>query len=256
MKKLLIYSAFIVGTAMMSISCGDDVIGGTVNETNRVNMTTYDWLLANGTTTEVAKLFDRAGLKDAVNGDVTVISPSIYSINRYVRRRNYGVRNGVEGAVPFTLENMTAEELSQMAMYIYPGTWGREDIPSDGVYLTSVDGSQEIRLSRDKTNTDPGSAWDGGNAAGVGYQYSNFLLSTPLIVHVLFKRGENWELSYLERANLTFDNEECDQAYRMMISDVHTTTGVVHILYCGDSSYSEHFYYHSLFFYGKHSDDL
>ena len=78
-----------------------------------------------------------------IESDVTVISPSKYSVNRYLRRRNYGVRNGVEGAVPFALEDMDEA------------------------------------------------------------------LTTPKIIHVLFKRGENWELNYLDRANLMFDNELC-----------------------------------------------
>lgn len=236
-------------------SCRTDVIGGTINETNKFDMTTYEYLLQDENTTVVAQLFEKAGLKDAINGDVTVISPSKYSVNRYIRRKNYGFRNGVEGAVEFKLEDMTAADLSQMGMYIYPGKWGREDIPEEGVYLTSIDGKQEIRLTLDETNTDPGSAYDGGNVAGAGFQYSNFLLTTPKLIHVLFKRGTNWELTYLERATLTPDNDECDQSYRMMVSDIHTNTGVIHIVYCGDSSYNEHFYYHSLFFFGKHADD-
>lgn len=254
MKRIQLYACLLTVFAAAT-SCRTDVIGGSINETNHFDMTTYEWLLQEETTTVVAQLFEKAGYKDIINSDVTVISPSKYSVNRYLRRKNYGVRNGVEGSVPFTLEDMDSKELAMMGMYIFPGKWGRDDIPAEGVYLTSVDGSQEIYLSLDETNTDPGSAYDGGNAAGAGFQYSNFLLTTPKIVHVLFKRGEKWELNYLDRANLTFDNDECDQAYRMMISDVHTNTGVVHILYSGDTSYNEHFYYHSLFFYGKHTDD-
>ncbi len=89
-------------------SCRTDVIGGTINETNKFDMTTYEYLLQDENTTVVAQLFEKAGLKDAINGDVTVISPSKYSVNRYIRRKNYGFRNGVEGAVEFKLEDMTA----------------------------------------------------------------------------------------------------------------------------------------------------
>ena len=160
MKKMLLYFSLLCAC----VSCRTDVIGGSVNETNRVDMTTYEWLLQEETTAVVGQLFEKAGLKDVIESDVTVISPSKYSVNRYLRRRNY---------------------------------------------VTSVDGSQEIYLTLDETNTDPGSAYDGGNAAGAGFQYSNFLLTTPKIIHVLFKRGENWELNYLDRANLTFDNELC-----------------------------------------------
>ena len=237
-------------------SCTTDVIGGSINEFNKFDVTTYEWLLQEETTNIVAQLFDKADLVDAINGDVTIISPSKYSVNRYVRRRNYGVRNGVEGAVPFALEDIEAEELKKMSMYIFPGKWGRDNIPEEGVYLTSIDGKQEIYLTLDETNTDPTAAWDGGNAAGAGYQYSNFLLTTPKIIHVLFKRGDTWELNYLDRANLGFDADACDQSYRMMISDIHTRNGVIHILYSGDTSYQEHFYYHSLFFHGKHTEDI
>lgn len=255
MKRFFICAAAAAILAPLFSSCRTDVIGGTINETNKFDMTTMEWLAQQEETKVVAELFEKAGLTDQVNGDVTLISPSKYSVNRYIRRKNYGFRNGVEGAVEFKLEDMTPAELAKMGMYIFPGKWGREDIPKDGVYLTSVDGSQEIRLTLDETNTDPGSAYDGGNAAGAGFQYSNFLLTTPKLIHVLFKRGSNWELTYLERANLTLDNDECDQSYRMYVSDVHTNTGVVHVLYSGDSSYNEHFYYHSLFFFGKHADD-
>ena len=121
MKKMLLYFSLLCAC----VSCRTDVIGGSVNETNRVDMTTYEWLLQEETTAVVGQLFEKAGLKDVIESDVTVISPSKYSVNRYLRR------------------------------------------------------------------------------------YSNFLLTTPKIIHVLFKRGENWELNYLDRANLTFDNELC-----------------------------------------------
>lgn len=139
MKKMLLYFSLLCAC----VSCRTDVIGGSVNETNRVDMTTYEWLLQEETTAVVGQLFEKAGLKDVIESDVTVISPSKYSVNRYLRRRNYGVRNGVEGAVPFALEDMDEA------------------------------------------------------------------LTTPKIIHVLFKRGENWELNYHDRANLTFDNELC-----------------------------------------------
>ena len=147
MKKMLLYFSLLCAC----VSCRTDVIGGSVNETNRVDITTYEWLLQEETTAVVGQLFEKAGLKDVIESDVTVISPSKYSVNRYLRRRNYGVRNGVEGAVPFALEDMDEAELARMGMYIFPGKWGREDIPEEGVYLTSVDGSQEIYLTLDET---------------------------------------------------------------------------------------------------------
>ena len=89
MKKMLLYFSLLCAC----VSCRTDVIGGSVNETNRVDMTTYEWLLQEETTAVVGQLFEKAGLKDVIESDVTVISPSKYSVNRYLRRRNYGVRD-------------------------------------------------------------------------------------------------------------------------------------------------------------------
>lgn len=119
----------------------------------------------------------------------------------------------------------------------------------------SVDGSQEIFLSFDEVNTDPTAAYDGGNVAGNGYQYSNFLMTSPKVLHVLFKRGDEWEFNYLDRLSMGFDKPECDQAYKMYVSNVRTKNSVVNVLYVGDSAYAEQYYYHSLFFYGTRSDD-
>ncbi len=44
MKKIILY--FIVLCAFAAVtSCRTDVIGGSINETNHFNMTTYEWLL-------------------------------------------------------------------------------------------------------------------------------------------------------------------------------------------------------------------
>ncbi|MDY3979211.1 MAG: hypothetical protein SOZ00_04240 [Tidjanibacter sp.] len=256
MKNTLIYVVLALTLCLGLYSCESiDVQGGTVNSTEPLDITTFEYLSQLEETAVVAQLFERAGLKDAVNGEVTVIAPSKYAVNRYLRRHN-STNYIAKGDPAFTLESMDAAELAKMNMYIYPGKWWRENIPEDGVYLTSIDGLQEIRLSLDATNTDPGAAYDGGGVAGSGFQYSNFLMSTPYLIHVLFKRGVNWELDYLTRVNLGLDSKECDQSYRMYISDVRTTNGVVHIIYMGDTSFSEHYYYHTLFFFGTRSDDV
>jgi hypothetical protein len=58
------------------------------------------------------------------------------------------------------------------------------------------------------------------------------------------------------RLSLGYDNPECDQVYQMMLSDVVTNNGVVHIIYSGSYNYSDHYYYHTLFFFGTRADDL
>jgi hypothetical protein len=80
--------------------------------------------------------------------------------------------------------------------------------------------------------------------------------SRPMKVTVHFKRGTKWEMSPAERVALGNDNAECDQVYKMYISDVLTNNGVVHVIYSGDYTYTDHYYYHTLFFFGTRADDL
>jgi hypothetical protein len=262
MKKIYIILLAAVLSAGL-VSCKKDSIGGTINSTERLDITNFEWLRQTEETAVVADLFERAGLRDAVDApDVTIVGPSKWSVERYVRRRNYPWRTGVEGATEFKLEDLTPEELSRMGMYIFPGQWSSDQIPDEGVYLTSVDGTQEIYLYREAQSADPGAAWNGAGAPGAGYQYGNFMMSNPMIVYAVFKRGSTWEVdektgkpSYLARYALGLQGSETDQAYRMYLSDVHTANGIIHIVIMGNTAYTERYQYHTLFFYGTRSDD-
>ncbi|SCD21947.1 putative membrane protein [Proteiniphilum saccharofermentans] len=258
MKKYIHLIIVLIATIIL-FGCNNEdyIIGGEANETNKLDMTTFDLLSRMKETEVVAELFERAGLKEAINGDITVVAPNIWSVNRYLRRRNNQALRTNPEAEPITIDDITSEELTKMGMYILPGKWWRETIPEDGKILTALDGT-EVYISRDKTNTDPGAAWDGSGVAGWGYQYSNFMQEVPYIIHIHFKRGANWEWTGIERSSLSeyFDNPECDHVYRMYVSDILTLNGVVHVLYQGDYNYSDHYYYHSLFFFGTRSDDL
>ncbi|MBQ8838165.1 MAG: fasciclin domain-containing protein [Bacteroidales bacterium] len=256
--KGILCAAACAAVAFMSASCTYDVIDGGINDVkeNR-HLTTFEWLQQYEHTKEVAELFRQAGLEDVINGDVTVLAPNEWAVSRYVRRRNS--INYLSPEDPrFTIDQLTYEELQQMQMYIFDGQWSSADIPEGGIYLTAMDGVTEVYLTVDPTNTNPNAGYDGGGAAGAGYQYSNFLQTTPNCVHVLYKRGTEWEFDYKDRTNMkngSQDNPECDQYCSMMISDVITKNGVVHVLYSSDATYSELFYYPTLFFFGNRNDD-
>jgi hypothetical protein len=255
MKKYL-YIGFSFVIALAFLSCQKDyIIGGETNPTNKVDMTTLEFLKSIKETEQVAILFERAGMNGAVNGNVTVISPNQWSINRYLRRRHNVELRSNPDAPELTINDISADELTQMGMYIVSGQYWSETIPVEGKFLKTLNGL-DVFISYDETNTDPGTAWDGGGSPGAGYQYSRYLRTIPKIVHIHYKRGNNWEWSGEQRAALGSDNAECDQVYRMYMSDILTQNGVVHILYEGDYNYSDHYYYHSLFFYGRREDDL
>lgn len=255
MKTIFKIGVSIAATVLlctMIASCSDDyIIGGDVNETNVVNMNTFDYLKGQAETKVVAELFERAGLKDVINRqDITIIAPNEWSVNRYLRRR-YNQELRVDPTIdPLTIDDISQTDLLQMGMYIIPGFFDRETVPEEGLIVTAYDGSK-IYIAYDEVNMDPGSAGD------YAYQYSYFMQQVPRVLHVHFKRGNNWEWTTSERSSLTkyYDNPECDHVYRVYVSDVITTNGVVHILYQGDYNFSDHYYYHSLFFFGTRDDD-
>jgi hypothetical protein len=232
------------------------IIGGDINETNEVDMTTFDYLKSFEATTQTAILFEKAGMTNEVNGDVTVIAPSNYSINRYLRRKTNRALRLDPNADDVTIDDIPQADLEQLKMYIVDGSYLRTELTPEGILLPTHHDGDSLRLSLVEATAEPGAAWDGGGQPGQGYQYSNFMQSRPKKVTVHFKRGANWEMSGAQRTAMGLDNPECDQVYKMYISDVKTTTGVVHVIYSGDYTYTDHYYYHTLFFFGTRADDL
>lgn len=251
--KNIIWVVFIF---LISCSKNSYIIGGKKNPTNKVNETTYDFLASFPVTTETAQLIKRAGLINEVNGNnVTIIAPSNYAINRFLRRKNNRRLRLNPDTTLLTVNTIPVDTLQQLKMYIVDGKWWSKTIPNGGIILPTHEGDT-IMLYVAPSNSEPGAAWDGSGIPGQGYQYSNFMQTEPQKVYVHFKRGQNWEMTAQERQNLGYDNPECDQVYEMYISDVITTTGVVHVIYSGDYDFSDHYYYHTLFFFGTRADDL
>lgn len=257
MKKIFL-CVLLFSVAILHNSCAkkDYIIGGTKNETNKVNLTSFEFLKSFEATTNTAILIERAGMINEVNGDVTIIAPSNYAINRYLRRKNNRLLRLNPNNKLMTINDIPVEEIKEMGMYIVDKKYWSENIPEEGIILPTHKVGDTLRLTLEESNMDPGAAWDGGGQPGQGYQYSNFMQSKPKKVTVHFKRGNNWEFSPNERISMGYDKPECDQVYKMYISDVITNTGVVHVIYSGDFSYSDHYYYHSLFFFGTRADDL
>ena len=255
MTNFKIYIGLICCVLFFS-ACSDDYkIGNEEVNSNRVNMSTLEFLKSMDETSETAYLFEKAGMADEINGDVTIIAPNNWAVRRYLRRKNNMALRLDPNATLLNLEDIPVADLEQLKMYIVDGAQWRETIPAEGIELTTHDPNVSLRLTVDETNIDPGTAWDGAGTPGDGYQYSNFMQTQPQMIHVHFKRGANWENTPQERKLLGYDNVECDQVYRMFISDVITNNGVVHVIYSGDYNFTDHYYYHSLFFFGTRDDD-
>lgn len=249
---------YLIIPALVFSACNKNghIIGGDKNNTNEVNMTTFDFLKSYEVTTQTARLIERAGMTNEVNGNVTIIAPSNFAINRYLRRKNNRALRLNPNATPITIEDIPPAELELLGVYIVDGTFLSTDLTPQGILLPTHHDGDSLRLSLTEATAEPGAAWDGGGQPGQGYQFSNFMQSRPKKVQVHFKRGTKWEMTGAERTAMGNDNAECDQVYKMYISDVKTTNGVVHVIYSGDYTYTDHYYYHSLFFFGTRADDL
>jgi hypothetical protein len=254
MKNIIIIS--ILCAFLISCTKNGYIIGGKKNPTNKVNKTTYDFLASFPVTTETAQLIKRAGLIDEVNGNVTIIAPSNYAVDRFLRRKNNRRLRLNPDTTLLTINTIPVDTLQQLKMYIVDGKWWSKTIPKGGIILPTHEKGDTILLYVAPSNSEPGAAWDGSGIPGLGYQYSNFMQTEPEKVYFHFKRGQSWEMDPQQRENLGYDNPECDQVYEMYISDVITTTGVVHVIYSGDYNFSDHYYYHTLFFFGTRADDL
>src|SRR5690606_13627045 len=217
MKKTLML--LVAPLAFLSCEKTDYIIGGENNPTNQVNMTTMAYLETNELTQETAKLFERAGLASEVNGEVTVFAPSIYAINRYLRRQNNRRLRLDPDSPLMTADDISVDELQQLKMYLVPGNIWRETIPEEGLTVSTLSEGDSIRVRLVEVTADPGAAWDGGSAPGAGYQYPNFMQTTPQLIEAHFKRGDSWESTLTERLALGYDNPECDQVYQMYLSD-------------------------------------
>ena len=100
--------------AAIFVSCRkDDSIGGSVNSTEQLDIPTYEWMLQTDETEVVARLFEKAGLKDKdiitkVNGVVIGSSGSLANlISEYKPGDTVQltvIRDGKEIAVNVTLE--------------------------------------------------------------------------------------------------------------------------------------------------------
>lgn len=248
----------IITVALFSCEKNDYIIGGEINESNRVEKTTFDFLASFEVTTETAELLEYAGLKDHVNGDVTFIAPSNFAVRRYLRRLNNKALRINPDTSEIKINDLHSDSLAnQLKMYFVDGVFSREEIPEQGLYM-ETHGGDSIRLTVEEANTDPIAAYDGGGTPGSGYQYGNFMQELPKLVYVHFKRGENWELNDQLRNSIDpdgTDGSERDFEYRMYVSDIVTTTGVVHVIYAGDKNFTNINHYHTLFFYGTTNDD-
>ncbi|MBO9562011.1 MAG: hypothetical protein J7621_04525 [Niastella sp.] len=213
--KNIITALLILVTAGSLVSCNKDSYkndGGTHNP--KVNMTTYDFLKSKPQFSSLVHLIDRAGLKDAVNGNITFFATTNYSVDEFVRARyNRRALELNNENIKYTLDSLPLQEIKDsIKMYMYTGDLGREKLTVDGKFYQNLLGNIPnvqfyIKLRRTQ---DYGSYID-------HVDYVNF-------TKVIGTRDET------EPDYNSIPNKDRDMSYDCQTSGIITTTGTIHVL--------------------------
>jgi hypothetical protein len=213
--KYITISLLILVIAGSLVSCNKDsykVDGGTHNA--KVNMTTYDYLKSKPQFSSLVHLIDRAGLKDAVNGNITFFACTNYSVDEFVKAR-YN-RRAIElndENIIYTLDSLPLQEVKDsLKMYMFTGDLGRDKLTVEGKYYQNLLGaipnvSFYIKLRRTQ---DYGAYLD-------HVDYINF-------TKVIGTRDAT------VADPTTIPDQEKDMSYDCQTTGIITTTGIIHVM--------------------------
>nr|WP_315419828.1 hypothetical protein [uncultured Pedobacter sp.] len=214
MKNIIVTTAIIVVALFASCKKDDYKNDGGISNPN-VNMTTYDYLKSNPKFDSLVKVIDRAGLKDVVNGNITLFATTNYGIAEYVKakKNQIAIQTGNEN-FNFGIKDLPQGELSDsLKTYMFAGKINRDQITLDGKLYNSLLGSVPdvqylIKFRRSYTD------------------YSNYLNYVDYVTYtkVIGTRDDK------ELNPTTLPDDQKDKAVDCQTSGIITTTGIVHVL--------------------------
>lgn len=207
----------------MSACNNDDYLkdGGVADP--HVNKTTYDYLASNPLFSMFVKAVDKAGLKEVVNGNVTLYVPTDYCFESYFVKKRKELQD--QGAMNpgFGLDDIPVQILKDsLKMYVFNGTLNRDNLIKEGKVAASLLG-MEIKLSKEPVD-----------------QYTDILTDKPEYLFYIGKVGQEFD-SFDDYTDNNVADDEKDSRVRVQTSGLISTTGTIHIL---DNA-------HILFFYGQ-----
>ncbi|AXY74414.1 hypothetical protein D3H65_10690 [Paraflavitalea soli] len=215
--KNIIPGIFVLLIAASLVSCKKDGYkndGGTHDP--RVNMTTYDFLKSKPQFSSLIRLIDRAGLKDAINGNITFFASTNFSVDEFVRARYYKKAKELNDEnIIYTLDSLPLQEIKDsLKMYMYTGDLGRDKLTLEGKYIQNLLGTIPntafyIKLRRVKA--------DDFNPYLNYVDYINF-------TKVIATRDET------EPDPKKIPAKDKDMSVDCQTTGIITTTGIIHVL--------------------------
>jgi hypothetical protein len=181
-----------------------------------VDMTTYDYLKSNPQFDSLVKVIDKAGLKDVVNGNVTLFATTNYGIVDYIRAKKNKIGNTPGGPgenFDFGIKDIAQKELSDsMKTYLFDGKINRDQITVAGKLYNSLLGvtpniQYMIKMRR-------------------SFDYANYVNYVDYVNYI--KIIGTVDADQLNQNNIP-DNER-DQFVEVQTSGIITRNGIVHVL--------------------------
>jgi hypothetical protein len=213
MKRYI--GTLICATVILFSSCKKDDYkndGGTSNA--YVDMTTYDFLKSKPQFDSLVKAIDRAGLQDAVNGDITFFVTTNYGVADYVaaKKNQKAIEIGDEN-IDFGIKDIPSQELNDsLKTYMFEGKINRSDITLAGRLYNSLLGSipnvqYMIKFRR-------------------AFDYSNYLDYVDYVTYtkVIGTRDDQ------EADPENIPESQRDLSVDCQTSGIITKTGIVHVL--------------------------
>ena len=179
-----------------------------------VDMTTYDYLKSNKKFDSLIKIIDRAGMKDAINGNITFFATTNYGVAEYVAaKKNLKVIETGDENIKFTIADIPAQQLTDsIKIYMFAGQINRDKITQEGTLYDSAIGVSPnvkymIKMRR-------------------AYDYSNYVSFVDYVTYtkVIGTRDDKEADQNLIPENLR------DRAVTCQTSGIITKTGILHVL--------------------------
>jgi len=211
-NNILIYIAIVL--LALSACKKDDYKRDGGPSTAYVDMTTYDYLKSNRNFDSLVKVIDKAGLKDAINGDITLFATTNYGIADYVKAKKYqkSLQTGNEN-FDFGIKDLPSQELSDsLKTYLFAGKINRDQITLGGKLYNSALGAIPnvqylIKFRR-------------------SFEYSQYLNYVDYVTYtkVIGTRDDK------EPDLNAIPDDQKDKAVDVQTSGIITRTGIVHVL--------------------------
>jgi len=204
---------FLLILVIVFTACKKNYIDDGGKSSPNVNMTTYDFLRSDTIFADLVHLIDRAGLKEAVNGNITFFATTNYGVQDYLKAMKQRRADSLHDEnITYTLDSIPLQNLDSLKTYMFDGKINRDQMTVQGKLYNSLFGSIPnvqylIKLLRT-------------------HEYGAYVDHIDYVTYTkVYGTRDDLELD-----PKSIPPDQVDQSVTCQTSGIITTTGVVHVL--------------------------